>query len=68
MHLFLNSPGAERVLREAVQAAEALYGRTPALDGFLRKVRAAPDESFMEPALRETLELFRERLAGLPFS
>jgi hypothetical protein len=68
MHLFLNSPGAERVLREAVKAAEALYGRTPALDGFLRKVRAAPEESFNEPALRETLELFRERLAGLPFS
>jgi len=68
MHLFLNSPGAERVLREAVKAAEALYGRTPALDGFLRKVRAAPEESFTEPALRETLELFRERLAGLPFS
>ncbi len=68
MHLFLNSPGAERVLREAVQAAEALYGRTPALDGFLRKVRAAPEESYAEPTLRETLELFRERLAGLPFS
>ncbi|QRN96150.1 hypothetical protein JRI60_45205 [Archangium violaceum] len=68
MHLFLGSPGAERVLREAVAAAEALYGRAPVFDTFLRKVRSALEQSFGEMELRETLEVFRERLAALPFT
>ncbi|WP_375770484.1 hypothetical protein NR798_06195 [Archangium gephyra] len=68
MHLFLGSPGAERVLREAVAVAEALYGRAPVFDAFLRKVRANLEQSFNDTELRETLEIFRERLAALPFT
>jgi len=68
LHLFLDSPGAERVLREAITAAEALYGRTPVFDTFLRKARTAPGQSYDEAQLRETLEVFRERLAALPFT
>ncbi len=68
LHLFLGSPGAARVVREAVMAATALQGRAPAFDAFLRKVRMAPEQSFEDAELRETLELFRERLAALPFT
>jgi hypothetical protein len=68
MHLFLNSPGAERVMREAVEIAGALYGRAPVLDAFLRKVRLSLEQSFSDTELRETLEVFRERLAALPFT
>jgi hypothetical protein len=68
MHLFLGSPGAARVLREAVMAATALQGRAPVFDAFLRKVRLAPEQSFEDAELRETLELFRERLAALSFT
>jgi hypothetical protein len=68
MHLFLGSPGAARVVREAVTAAAALQGRAPVFDAFLRKVRMAPEQSFEDTELRETLELFRERLAALPFT
>ncbi|PTL81628.1 hypothetical protein [Vitiosangium sp. GDMCC 1.1324] len=69
MHLFLGSPGAERVVREAVETAEALHGRAPVFDAFLRKVRVATEQSFEDEAqLRETLEVFRERLAALPFT
>ncbi|MCY1074038.1 hypothetical protein [Archangium lansingense] len=68
MHLFLGSPGTERVVREAVAAAEALYGRAPVFDAFLRKVRVILEQSFGDAELRETLEVFRERLAALPFT
>jgi hypothetical protein len=68
MHLFLESPGAERVLREAVKAAEALYGRSPAFDAFLRKARTNSEQSLSDSEVRETLEFFRERLASLPFT
>ena len=68
MHLFLGSPGAERVVREALATAEALYGREPVFDGFLRKTRVALSQSLDEAQLRETLEIFRERLATLSFS
>lgn len=68
MHLFLGSPGAERVLRGALEAAGALHGRAPAFDAFLRKARLATEQSFDDAQLRETLELFRERLAALPFT
>ena len=66
MHLFLGSPGAERVVREALRAAEALYGRDPGFDAFLRKARSASGQSLDDGQLRETLEIFRERLAALP--
>ncbi len=68
MHLELGSPGAERILSESLTAAGALYGRDGAFDTFLRKARAASDESLEEAQVRETLERFRERLAALPFS
>ena len=68
MHLFLGSPGAERVVREAVEAAEALYGRAPAFDLFLRRVRRDVEQSLDDAQLRETLEVFRQLLAALSFS
>lgn len=68
MHLFLGSPGAERVMRDALTTAEALYGREPVLDGFLRKTRVALAQSMDDAQLRETLEVFRERLTTLSFS
>ncbi|MDY7232230.1 hypothetical protein [Hyalangium rubrum] len=67
MHLFLSSPGAERVLLEALERAGELYGRSAAFDAFLRKSRRAPGQGLEDSELRETLELFRERLAQLPF-
>ncbi|MBN1207034.1 MAG: twin-arginine translocase TatA/TatE family subunit [Myxococcaceae bacterium] len=67
MHLYLGSPGAERVLLEALDRASELYGRSAAFDTFLRKNRRAPGEGLEEAQLRETLEMFRERLAALPF-
>lgn len=68
MHLELGSPGAGRILAESLAAAGALYGRDGAFDTFLRKARAASDESLEEAQVREALERFRERLAALPFS
>lgn len=67
MHLFLGSPGAERVVLEALERAGELYGRSPEFDTFLRKHRRGPGEGLDEAELRETLERFRERLAALPF-
>jgi hypothetical protein len=67
MHLFLGSPGAERVLLEALERASGLYGRSAAFDAFLRKSRRGPGEGLEDAELRETLEMFRERLAALPF-
>lgn len=68
LHLGLGSPGAERILVEALGAAGALYGRDGDFDTFLRKARASPDSGLEEAQVRETLERFRERLAALPFS
>ena len=67
MHLYLGSHGAERVLLEALERASQLYGRSAAFDAFLRKHRRAPGEGLEDVELRETLEMFRERLAALPF-
>jgi hypothetical protein len=67
MHMDLGSPGAERVLLEAMERASELYGRSAAFDTFLRKHRRASGEGLDDTQLRETLELFRERLASLPF-
>lgn len=68
LHLGLGSPGAERILVEALGAAGALYGRDGDFDTFLRKSRASPDSGLEDAQVRETLERFRERLAALPFS
>jgi hypothetical protein len=67
MHLYLGSPGAERVLLEALERAGQLYGRSAAFDAFLRKCRKEQGEGLDDARLRETLEMFRERLAALPF-
>lgn len=68
MHLTLGSPGAARVLADAVDAAGALYGRSAPFDGFLRKARQEAAEGLDEASSRGLLERFRERLAALPFS
>ncbi len=67
LHLHLGSPGAERVVREACTISEALYGRAPECDTFLRKVRMTTGQSLDDTQLRETLEVLRERLAALAF-
>jgi hypothetical protein len=67
MHLDLGSPGAERVLLQAMEQAGELYGRSAAFDTFLRKNRRSQGEGLEEAQVRELLELFRERLASLPF-
>jgi hypothetical protein len=67
MHLYLGSPGAERVLLEALERAGELYGRSAAFDAFLRKSRRGAGQGLEDTELRETLEMFRERLAALPF-
>ncbi len=67
MHLYLGSPGAERVLLEALERAGQLYGRSAAFDTFLRKCRKEQGAGMEDAQLRETLELFRERLSQLPF-
>ncbi|XXF78925.1 hypothetical protein P2318_03970 [Myxococcaceae bacterium GXIMD 01537] len=68
MHLELGSPGAGRILAEALDAAGALYGRDAGFDVFVRKARGASEEELEEGQVRETLERFCERLSGLPFS
>ncbi|MFY2562614.1 hypothetical protein ACN469_33790 [Corallococcus terminator] len=68
MHLTLGSPGASRVLADAVDTAAALYGRSAPFDGFLRKARQEAAEGLDEANSLGLLERFRERLAALPFS
>ncbi|WP_375756273.1 hypothetical protein [Corallococcus exercitus] len=68
MHLELGSPGAARVLEEAVAAAGALSGRSAPFDAFLRKGRQEAAEGLNEAGARDLLARFRERLASLPFS
>jgi hypothetical protein len=67
LHLALGSLGAPRVLDEAVKAAEALYGRDPSLDAFLRKARTNPPAELPDLELKEVLEGFLAMLGGLPF-
>lgn len=67
LHMALGSLGAPRVLDEAVKAAEALYGRDPSLDAFLRKARAVSPADLPDAELRELLESFSAVLGGLPF-
>jgi hypothetical protein len=66
MHLFLGSPGTERMLREALTSAESLYGRSEGFDQFLRRARATAEQGFTDESMRELLEMFRDRLASLP--
>ncbi|MBE4747110.1 hypothetical protein G4177_02840 [Corallococcus sp. ZKHCc1 1396] len=68
MHLELGSPGAARVLEEAVEAAGALSGRAAPFDVFLRKGRQEAAAGLNEAGARDLLARFRERLASLPFS
>ncbi|RKH39261.1 hypothetical protein [Corallococcus sicarius] len=68
MHLELGSPGAARVLEEAVEAAGALSGRSVPFDVFLRKGRQEAAAGLNEAGARDLLARFRERLASLPFS
>lgn len=68
MHLALGSPGAARVMADAVEAAGALQGRVAAFDVFLRKARQETGAGLDEAGTRDLLTRFRERLAALPFS
>ncbi|XXF80902.1 hypothetical protein P2318_14410 [Myxococcaceae bacterium GXIMD 01537] len=57
--------GAARALNEAASAAQALYGREPALDTFLRKARKTLLSSLRGPELRNTVESFQQLMAQL---
>jgi hypothetical protein len=67
MHLDFGSPGAERVLLEALERASQLYGRSETFDTFVRKNRRAQGEGLEEQELRQLMEQFREKLSALPF-
>lgn len=56
---------AAKALSEAAMAAQALYGREPTLDVFLRKSRKVLLTSLRGPELRNTLETFQELLGKL---
>jgi hypothetical protein len=56
---------AAKALSEAASAAQALYGREPNMDAFLRKTRKLLLTSLRGPELRTTLETFRELLGDL---
>jgi hypothetical protein len=58
-------PGAARALTEVATSAQALYGREPRLDAFLRNARKTPLAQLSGPELRATLEALHSLLAGL---
>jgi hypothetical protein len=60
-----DEPGAARALSEAASAAQALYGREPALDTFLRKARKTLLSSQRGPELRVSLASLQGLLAQL---
>jgi hypothetical protein len=67
MALLASDPAAAaRALGEATASAQALYGRDPALDAFLRRSRRSPPSSLDADELAATLELFQGLLANLP--
>jgi hypothetical protein len=66
LHQAKGSPGARRSLRQAIEAAEELYGLDERLDAFIRDQRVHPVHEASEPELAKALADFRERLAGLP--
>jgi hypothetical protein len=57
---------AGKSLAEAVQLAQALYGRDGALDAFLRKAKKTPLATLDADEVKTTLDQFRELLANLP--
>ena len=59
---------AAKALSEAATAAQALYGREPTLDVFLRKSRKVLLTSLRGPELRTVLETFQELLGKLGIS
>lgn len=60
-----NPATAATAFAEAVAMAQALYGRDPALDVFLRKSRKTPVTSLPAAQLPSELEKFRELVANL---
>jgi hypothetical protein len=58
---------AAQALQEATTAGQALYGRSPALDLFLRRARKTQLTSLQGPELRTTVDTLRQLLADLPF-
>ncbi len=57
--------GAARALAEAAASAQALYGRAPGLDTFLRKARKASLAQLTGAELKDTLDSFQGLLANL---
>ena len=58
-------PAAAALLEDSAKTAMELYGRAPALDGFLRKFRAGQLAGLGGAALHRELDDFRELLASL---
>jgi hypothetical protein len=57
---------AARALSEAAQLAQALYGRDPELDTFLRKAKKSPLAQLSGSDLQDALEHFQKLLANIP--
>jgi len=57
--------GAARALAEAAASAQALYGRAPGLDAFLRKARKGSLAQLTGTEFKDTLESFQGLLANL---
>jgi len=62
--LEVDPPKAAAALASAGQAAQALYGRDPELDVFLREIRRKPLGQLGGPELQKSLEKFRELVAN----
>ncbi|WP_426730940.1 hypothetical protein [Myxococcus faecalis] len=60
-----DAPVSARLLAEAAQAAQALYGRASDMDAFLRKARKQPLAQLTGPELGATIEIFQGLLAQL---
>lgn len=67
LHLGLGSNGAPRILAEAVETIDALYGRDARLDAWLKRATETHVQSLQEAELREELEKLKEQLQVLPF-
>jgi hypothetical protein len=67
LHLAIGATGGSRIFSEALEAAEALGGRDPRLDGWLRQARKLDASKMAEAELREELAHFKEQLEVLPF-
>lgn len=60
-----NPDAAAKTFAEAVELAQGLYGRDPALDVFLRKTRKTPVATVPTAQLQPELEKFRELVSNL---